>query len=130
MLKPKAGSTSSRRVAPGWGGFHKAELINYSIKALIEHGVDHALSTQVTQCVEKAWLTKVDLIMLSIMLGVITPTGLQSSKLLAITVHTSALAANVTSNIYDRFNRHSSKVLHGQCSLGRKRGPFLDALWA
>jgi hypothetical protein len=49
----------------------------------------------------------------TIMPGAIPPVCLKDSKLLAIALHTSALAADITSDVYDCFNRLSGSVLHG-----------------
>lgn len=49
---------------------------------------------------------------------------LKGSKLLTITFNASALAANITGNVYDRFNRLSGSVLHDQYLLRRlRKGP-------
>ncbi|MCV6347856.1 hypothetical protein, partial [Pseudomonas aeruginosa] len=52
------------------------------------------------------------------------PVCLKGSKLLTITFNASALAANITGNVYDRFNRLSGSVLHDQYLLRRlRKGP-------
>lgn len=48
----------------------------------------------------------------TIMLGAIPPARLKGSKLLAITFNAGALEADITGNVYDRFNRLSNSVLH------------------
>ncbi|MGE2572825.1 hypothetical protein [Pseudomonas aeruginosa] len=65
-----------------------------------------------------------NLVALAIMLGAIPPVCLKGSKLLTITFNASALAANITGNVYDRFNRLSGSVLHDQYLLRRlRKGP-------
>jgi hypothetical protein len=53
-----------------------------------------------------------NLVALAIMLGAIPPARLKGSKLLAITFNAGALEADITGNVYDRFNRLSNSVLH------------------
>ncbi|VZR86912.1 hypothetical protein PERCYII29_2952 [Pseudomonas aeruginosa] len=72
----------------------------------------------------KPKLAKMNLVALAIMLGAIPPVCLKGSKLLTITFNASALAANITGNVYDRFNRLSGSVLHDQYLLRRlRKGP-------
>ncbi|WP_204375499.1 hypothetical protein, partial [Pseudomonas putida] len=92
----------------------QAELILSGIGLLIKHGVDHALAAKMAQGSEEADFAQPNLITLTVVLGTMPPVCLKGSKLLAIAFCANALAADITSDVYDRFRRWSIGMLHGQ----------------
>lgn len=67
-----------------------------------------------TQRAEKTALAQMNLVALTILLGAVPPVRLQGTKLLAVTFHARALAADITRNVDVRFSRLSNDMLHGQ----------------
>jgi hypothetical protein len=71
---------------------------------------------------EEAEFAQTNLITLTIVFGNMPPVCLKGSKLLATAFYASALAADITGDVYDRFRRLINDVLHGQYLQRRAEG--------
>lgn len=98
-------------------GYDQAKILRGKWLIIIEHTIDHTLSTQSTQHPEETRLAEMHPVVLAVMLRAISPLGFKLTVLKAIAGNTRARSAHVADHIFNNIDQCLRLNLHTHLSI-------------